>query len=148
MCEEVRGGGLFGECEQHEAFAFWSGGWWALVVQVLRWEIYALNGAVIAWGGGLVSLGSMLCNNRDVSTIEQNEGGILGRTQSDRDERKQRKIYDIDRPGIPVCSGESGKAFAWLPPSPYAELRTHLQAYGLGVLDETEFCRGRSWPAS
>ena len=30
--------------------------------------------------------------------------------QSDRDERKQRKIYDIDRPGIPVFGGESGKA--------------------------------------
>jgi hypothetical protein len=72
--------------------------------------VYALNGVVIAWGGGLGSLGSMLCNNRDVSTIEQNEGGILGRTQSDRDERKQRKIYDMDRPGIPVFGSESGKA--------------------------------------
>ena len=108
--------------------------------------IYALNGAVSAWGGGLGSLGSMLCNNRDVSTIEQNEGGILGRTQSDRDERKQRKIYDIDRPGIPVFGGESGKAFALLPPSPCAELRTHLQAYGLDVLSETESCQRQSWP--
>ena len=105
-CEEMRGGGPFGECEQREAFAFRSGGWWVPVVQVLRWEIYALNGAVIAWGGGLGSLGSMLCNNRDVSTIEQNEGGILGRTQSDRDERKQRKIYDMDRRGIPVFGSE------------------------------------------
>src|SRR5713101_3750339 len=52
----------------------------------------------------------MLCNNLNISTIEQNEGGILGRTRSGRDERKQRKIYDIDRPGIPVFGGESGKA--------------------------------------
>jgi hypothetical protein len=58
----------------------------------------------------------MLCNNQDISTIEQNEGGILGgRTRSDCDERKQRKIYDIDRPGIPVFGGESGKALRGRP---------------------------------
>jgi hypothetical protein len=118
------------------------------MVQVLRWEIYALSRAVIAWGGGLGSLGSMLCNNLNISTIERNEGGILGRTRSGRGEGKQRKIYDIDRPDIPVFGGESGKAFAWLPPSPCTELRTYLQAYGLGVLGETEFCQRRSWPAS
>jgi hypothetical protein len=46
VSEEVRGDRRwFGEREQRETFVFWSTNWWVLVV---RREVYALDGAVIA----------------------------------------------------------------------------------------------------
>lgn len=45
VSEEVRGDGRFGQGEQREAFAFRLGVWGILVV---RWEVYALDEAVVA----------------------------------------------------------------------------------------------------